>query len=166
MVEGRILHGARDGVQVLIYSGDIRYTFSLALDAYLQRLLRQRDLKGFVVDLTEARSIDSTHLGILARLARAMQRLGLPKVTLISSRPAINEVLEGVGFDRVFRILPHRWTPPDSMQEIPRIAVDTRSMRDLLLASHRELMAMSRDNHNQFKDVVKAFEEEAGKQAV
>jgi len=165
MDEGKILHGSRNGVQLLIYAGDIRYTLSLALDACLQRLLEADDLRGFVVDLTAVHNIDSTNLGILARLARSMQRRGLPRVTLISDRPAINEVLEGMGFDRVFYILPRQVRQAADVQEIPGIAVDQRSMLDLLLKSHRELMGMNTENHAQFQDVVKAFEQEVGKKA-
>ncbi|HEB95171.1 MAG TPA: anti-sigma factor antagonist [Sedimenticola thiotaurini] len=162
MPEGRILHGASGGVQVLVYSGDIRYPSSLALDSCLQRLLQLSGLEGFVVDLTEVHSIDSTHLGILARLARAMQRMGLPRVTLISDRPAINEVLAGVGLDRVFRIVPgwQEGTDGDVLREIPGMPMDRESLRQLLLASHRELMALGEDNHEQFRDVVRAFEQE------
>lgn len=165
MDEGKILHGACNGVQLLIYAGDIRYTLSLALDTCLQRLLELDDLRGFVVDLTAVHSIDSTNLGILARLARSMQRRGLPRVTLISDRPAINEVLEGMGFDRVFYILPRSLHQPAEVQEIPGVAADKRSMLNLLLESHRELMAMNTENHAQFQDVVKAFEQEVGKKA-
>ena len=165
MNEGRILHGSNDGMQLLIYTGDIRYTLCMALDAYLQRLLAMEGLRGFVVDLTAVHTIDSTSLGILARLARAMQRKGLPRVTLISDRPAINEVLEGMGFDRVFNILAQPVPATGGMREIPGAVADRDSMLDLLLQSHRELMEMNAANRAEFRDVVAAFEQEAAREA-
>lgn len=155
---GKVMHGSHNGVQVLSYIGDVRYTLSLALDAYIKGLLRVPELRGFVVDLSEADSIDTTNLGILARLARAMQRTGLPKVTLVSNRPAINEILEGMGFDRVFHVVSGSGSALERMREIPDISSDDTAMTRLLLESHRALLNMNDRNRVHFKDVVEVFE--------
>ncbi len=160
MNSGQILHGTQDGVEILRYKGDVRHTLCVALDRYLQPLLEKEGLKGFVVDLTAADSIDSTNLGILARLARAMQKAGLPKVTLISDQPDINELLEAVGFDNVFNIVAARETELDKLSEIPEIASGHVKTTQLLLEAHRALMDLNKKNRDQFKDVVKAFESE------
>ncbi|MCP4895952.1 MAG: STAS domain-containing protein, partial [bacterium] len=105
MAEGRILHGSHEGVQVLRYQGAVRYTLCPALDALIQERLKSEELRGFVVDLTAVDAIDSTNLGILARLTGMMQKRNLPKVTLVSNRPAINEVVEGMGLEKVFHMV-------------------------------------------------------------
>ncbi|WP_428606949.1 STAS domain-containing protein [Sedimenticola sp.] len=160
MSDGQILHGSHNGVEVLRYRGDVRHTICVALDRYLQQLLERPDLQGFVVDLTDVQSIDSTNLGILARLARAMQKAGLPKVTLISNQPDINELLDAVGFDQVFNIVDRQDTETEDLDEIqPEEAGDQRNSR-LLLEAHRALMDLNEQNRALFKDVVKAFEKE------
>lgn len=158
MSSGQILHGSQNGVEILYYKGDVRHTLCVALDRYLQTLLCKEGLMGFVVDLTQAESVDSTNLGILARLARFMQKEGLPKVTLISDQPDINELLEAVGFDRVFHIVETREGELDEPSEIPPIASSDENNTQLLLEAHRALMALNEANRVQFKDVVKAFE--------
>ena len=158
MNTGRVMHGSHNGVQVLRYIGDIRYTLSLALDAYIKGLLRIPDLRGFVVDLSAVDGIDTTNLGILARLARAMQRSGLPKVTVVSDRPVINEILEGMGFDRVFHVVSGSGSALERMREIPDISSDDTAMTRLLLESHRALLDMNERNRVQFKNVVEVFE--------
>ncbi|WP_186297689.1 STAS domain-containing protein [Sedimenticola selenatireducens] len=155
---GQILHGSQDGVEILCYKGDIRHTLCVALDRYLQTLMDKKDLKGFVVDLTQAESVDSTNLGILARLARVMQKEGLPKVTLISDQPDINELLEAVGFDRVFDIVETREGALAKLSEIPVTTSGDVKTTQLLLEAHRALMALNEANRVQFQDVVKAFE--------
>ncbi|MCW8889223.1 MAG: STAS domain-containing protein [Sedimenticola sp.] len=160
MSNGQILHGEQDGVQILYYKGDVRHTLCVALDAYITKLLNTTGLKGFVVDLTEAESIDSTNLGILARLARSMQRANLPKVTLISNQPDINELLEAVGFDRVFHIVQERETALNKLSEIPLHTSGHENNIKLLLEAHRALMDLNGKNREQFSDVVKAFESE------
>ncbi|MCW8945123.1 MAG: STAS domain-containing protein [Sedimenticola sp.] len=163
MSSGQILHGTQDGVEILCYKGDVRHTLCVALDAYINKLLSAEGLKGFVVDLTGAESIDSTNLGILARLARSMQRVNLPKVTLISNQPDINELLEAVGFDRVFHLVQERETELTKLSEIPLNTSGELKSTQLLLEAHRALMDLNEHNRDQFRDVVKAFEKELAK---
>jgi anti-anti-sigma factor len=160
MGNGQILHGSHNGVEVLYYRGDVRHTLCVALDRYLQQLLQQPDIHGFVVDLTRAESIDSTNLGILARLARAMQKAKLPKVTLISNQPDINELLAAVGFDDVFTIVDAPVTAWDEPDEIHPLESGGPANGRLLLEAHRALMNLNEENRVKFRDVVKAFEEE------
>ena len=160
MTSGQILHGTHNGVEILYYKGDIRHTLCVALDRYLQKLLDKQDFHGFVVDLTEAVSIDSTNLGILARLARAMQKAGLPKVTLISDQPDINELLDAVGFYQVFHIVEAQETVLDKLSDIPSIEEENVNTTKLMLEAHRALMSLNESNRSMFKDVVQAFEDE------
>ncbi len=160
MSNGQILHGSHNGVEVLRYRGDIRHTLCVVLDRYLQQRLKQPDIRGFVVDLTEVRSIDSTNLGILARLARAMQKAALPKVTLISNQPDINELLEAVGFDEVFNIVAEGGAAPTGLAETPLGESDIPVSSRLLLEAHRTLMDLNEENRLRFRDMVQAFEEE------
>ena len=162
MTGGKVLHGSYNGVQVLRYVGDIRYTLSLSLDSYIKGLLSSSKLAGFVADLTATDAIDSTNLGILARLARSMQRNRLPKVTLISNRPAINEVLEGMGFDRVFCIVSESEAELEKLKEVPVTLSDDGAMIRLLLESHLALMELNEHNREMFRDVIEAVEQELG----
>ncbi|AKH19011.1 STAS domain-containing protein [Sedimenticola thiotaurini] len=158
MSDGRVLHGSHQGVEVLCYRGDVRYNLCPALDQYLETLLQRPGLLGFVVDLTGAEGVDSTNLGLLARLARAMQKAGLPKVTLVSSQPDINELLLAVGFDEVFDIVATAAPTPDKMTEIPELPAGDPGR--LLLEAHRALMNLNETNRARFQDVVQAFERE------
>lgn len=151
-------------MEVLRYRGDVRHTLCVALDRYLAQLLEQSTIRGFVVDLSEVQSIDSTNLGILARLARSMQKAALPKVTLISNRPDINELLEAVGFDEVFNIVDALPTTTDSLSEITSQEGEGSESSRLLLEAHQALMSLNEENRRMFRDVVKAFEEEINPQ--
>ncbi len=147
-------------MEVLYYRGDVRHTLCVALDRYLQQLLQQPDIRGFVIDLTRAESIDSTNLGILARLAKAMQKARLPKVTLISNQPDINELLGAVGFDDVFSIVDKPVTAWDEPVDIRPLESGGPANGRLLLEAHRALMHLNEENRVKFRDVVKAFEAE------
>ena len=161
MPDGRILHGSHEGVQVLRYQGEVRYTLCPALDVLIQKLLSSEGLRGFVVDLTAVDAIDSTNLGILARLTGIMQKRNLPKVTLVSSRPAINEVVEGMGLEKVFHRVSESGVEIEKMREVPLETPGDEDVPRLLIEAHRALMALNERNRDQFRDVVKAFETEA-----
>jgi len=162
MAEGRILHGSHEGVQVLRYQGVIRYTLCPALDALIQKRLKSEELRGFVVDLTAVDAIDSTNLGILARLTGMMQKRNLPKVTLVSNRPAVNEVIEGMGLEKVFHMVSESGMEPEKMREVSGATPRDEDVPRLLIESHRALMALNERNRDQFQDVVEAFETEVG----
>ncbi|MCP3665066.1 MAG: STAS domain-containing protein [Gammaproteobacteria bacterium] len=163
MSDGKVLHGSLNGVEVLKFSGDVRYNLSMALDSYIQKLLENDGLKGFVIDMTETDAIDSTNLGILARLARSMQRLNLPKVTLICNQSLINEILVGMGFDKVFRVVKDVEFELERMTKVPEISSSDHDIVKLLLESHRMLIELNATNRAVFRDVVMAFESDIRK---
>ncbi len=163
MAEGQVFHGTHKGVEVLCYKGEIRHTLCVALDRYINALLKNEDLLGFVIDLSDTESIDSANLGVLARLARSAQRESLPKVTIISGRPSITEILEAVGFDRVFTIVNELEAEWGKLNAIPEIASKEEEMARLLLEAHRELMGLNEKNSAVFRDVVTAIERESKK---
>ena len=105
MADGKVLHASHDGVHVLRYIGDIRYTLTPSINRFLEGVFAGPKPAGFVIDLTQADSIDSTNLGQLARIAMRMQELEAPRVTLVSNRTDINSVLASMALDEVFDIV-------------------------------------------------------------
>jgi anti-anti-sigma factor len=164
MAEGKIWHATHDGIHVLRFVGDVRYPLSPSLDHFLQNLFSREKPQGFVIDLTETRSIDSTNLGLMVRIAKFMQRLGKPRVTIISDREEINQVLTCLGFDKVFDIVKHSESksPPGKVLTVKE--VDSTTLSQTLLEAHRTLMALNERNRELFRDVVAMLaQEEADK---
>lgn len=163
--KGSILYGSHEGVHVLRFVGEVRHTLGPALEQFLDRLLRQRPA-GLVFDLGETSIIDSTCLGLLARVAMRLRAQGLEKATVVSPRPDITEVLRSMSFDRLFRILgelpedviPAK--PPSKPLDTPG-ATDENALLATMLGAHRALMSLSEQNRLQFKDVVEALQRES-----
>jgi len=158
---GKVLHASHDGVQVLRFVGEIRYLLGPALERFLERLIAEKP-SGLVLDFSETDIIDSTCLGLLARMALQLRRQGLEKATLVSPRPDITEVLRSLSFDRLFHVVGEM---PVSAWEDWALATSSERNRDSLLATmlgaHRTLMTLSEQNRLQFKDVVAALEKES-----
>ena len=102
MDSGNILHASHDDIHVLRFIGDIRYTLSPSIDRFLEEIFATSKPAGFVIDLTETDSIDSTNLGLLARLAKKMKTLDTRRITIVSNRTDINSVLNSMALDEVF----------------------------------------------------------------
>ena len=160
MAENKILHAVHDGVHVLRLLGDMRYPLSPSLDHFLQRLFSEVTPQGFVVDLTDTRSIDSTNLGLLVRIAKLMQRRSQPRVTIISNREEINEVLTCLGFDKVFNIVAHGGGEPLAGKALALEEANDVAMLDTLLKAHQTLMNLNEQNKDLFRDVVAMLEKE------
>jgi anti-anti-sigma factor len=161
MDEGRILHASHEGVHVLRYIGDIRYTLAPSLERFLDQLFTATQPAGFVVDLQGARSIDSTHLGLLVRIAKRMEAAGGPRLTVISGREDTDEILTALGLDEVFDVVSSAAAGIEDESAVPAQEPTGPDMLRTVLAAHRALMALNERNRDLFRDVVAVLEKEA-----
>ena len=161
MDNAKILYASQDGIHVLRFVGDIRYTLGHSLDRFLDELFAGPTPEGFVIDLTATDCIDSTNLGLLVRIAREMYNHGAPRVTLISDRPDINAVLSSMALDEVFDIVSRGSTPIGSGKELPQREADRETLSRTLLKAHRALMELNEHNEEIFRDVVARLEQTA-----
>jgi len=158
MADGKVLHACHDDVHVLRYIGDIRYTLSPSISSFLEGIFAGPKPAGFVIDLTQTDCIDSTNLGLLARIAKRMQILGAPQVTLVSNRADINSLLTSMALDEVFDIIADTDLVTGVAQELPREDADRETLARTLIDAHRALMELSEHNREMFRDVVASLE--------
>ena len=83
MDENKIFYSEHDGVHFLRFHGDILHTLAPALDSFLKQLSAAPEAHSYLLDLTETRSIDSTMLGLLARIAKIAKDQKAPPPTLV-----------------------------------------------------------------------------------
>ena len=119
MSTGRIQFAEQSGTFVLKFVGEVRLTLCSALDATIELIFGARNFSSIVIDLTETSSIDSTTLGLLAKLSiLSRQKVGLLP-TLVTTNPDITRLLESMGFDGVFNIVETPMPCPDCLHEMP-----------------------------------------------
>lgn len=165
MPDGNVYYARHDGIVVLKFAGNIRYTMgSVArLGELLDRLFADAEVSDFLVDLSEAENIDSTNLGLLAKIARFMMEHHGRKATLLSSNPDICSVLEAVGFDQVFTILHDAAAPDPALAPVAGEAGEDADLSRVMLEAHRELAALNEKNRATFKSVIELLEAEVKK---
>ncbi len=158
MQPGKILVAEQDGAFVIKLVGDVRLTLCTTLDEFFDEMLSIEGFASVVVDLADASNIDSTTLGLLAKLAiKARERFHYVPL-ILSTNPDITRVLESMGFDRVFRIREMPLCNDEDLGELPVLPDSEEGVKRRVLEAHRILMGMSETNSARFRELVSLLE--------
>ena len=154
MSEGRILAAEHDGAYALKMVGDVRVTLCNTIDDYLAEMFADENFDSVLVDLCEAEGIDSTTLGLLAKLAlRAREQFGF-KPVIYSCNPGINRLLNSMAFGRIFEIREEVCDDDAAISEVPAVSGDQQAVKDKVIEAHRILMDLSEENRERFRDLM------------
>jgi anti-anti-sigma factor len=159
MDDGQVLYARRGDDWVLRVQGALRYTNANAVDRFIDDLFARRP-SSVCVDLNDTTAIDSTGIGLLAKIARGLARGHSSRPILFSRNPEINELLASVCLDDVCRIVPA--TPaPAATEPIPASDPSEEELARTIVEAHRLLSELSERNRTQFQSVLEAFEQDA-----
>lgn len=189
--EGAIKVARHQDVTVIRLEGDVRLTLCLSFDQFIHDLFQHREQANakdhsVVFDLCEAESIDSTTLGLMAKIAIEGESQGARNPIVMTSSESITRLLESMGFEDVFDIVPAQAVnfeaisqqPVDksntslypidesyhqnqSFSEVNAQSAIKRSedaVRAKVIEAHQYLMSMNAKNHDTFKPLVEALE--------
>ncbi|MBD3647378.1 MAG: STAS domain-containing protein [Pseudomonadales bacterium] len=160
MVMGRILFAEQDGVNVLKFTGDVRVTLGPTIGAFLNSLKECKEMKSIIIDLTETEGIDSTSLGLLAKISLQTQESFHTVPTIVSTNEDITRILMSMGFDKVFVIIKEPLATDAPLGELPVQVANETALREQVLEAHKVLMGLNEYNRNAFQDLVVALEHE------
>lgn len=161
MKDGRIHYAERSGNYYLKFSGDVRVTLCTGLNVYIERIFEEDNVQSVVVDLSEAEAVDSTTLGLLAKIALYTDDQQQIKPIMIVRDPSMLRLVESMGFDEIFELMETVPDSPKRLKELPCSSATTDVARDQVIEAHRVLMGMNESNMNTFSELVKALETEA-----
>src|SRR5690606_11880620 len=158
MTTGRIQFAESDGTFVLKFLGDVRLTLCAALDAYIKKIVSAMHFKSIVIDLTETDNIDSTSLGLLAKLSiLSRERVGLLP-TLVSTQQDMLRLLQSMGFDQIIIIMSVTTLSDAEFEVLLLQTLSVEEVRARVLESHRLLMDLNEHNRYAFVDLVTRLE--------
>lgn len=158
MTTGRILIGNGDGTYLMKLVGDVRLRLGAAVDEFLDRMFQDGGFRSVVVDLSATEGIDSTALGVLARLSTQARKRRSFTPTLVSTRPDITRLLVTMGFDDIFHIVKEPLRDGRQLGELPETDLSPEDLRGRVLAAHRNLMSLNDGNREEFEDLVAMLE--------
>ncbi len=155
---GKILAARHGGTTVLKLVGDVRLTMSTSLDSFIVSMFAEQDFASVSIDLSEAEGLDSTTLGLLAKIAiKAREQFQFTPL-LLCRDPSILKLLDSMCFDTIFDI---RQQAPDQLSdfgELPAAASSEAEVRQKVLEAHRLLMGLSEENAERFRELVCSLE--------
>ena len=157
---GKILYAERDGIHVLKFVGDVRVTLGPTISSFLTRLGQCENFRSIIIDLTETEGIDSTSLGLLAKISLKTQDAFKSVPTIISPNDDITRILVSMGFDKVFIILKELITECGQLGELPMEIISEANLREQVIEAHKVLMSLNENNREEFRDLVEALESE------
>jgi len=160
MSAGKILFAEKDGVFALKLVGDIRLTFGSAINNVLDQICSCKKFSAVVIDLTETLGIDSTTLGMLAKISIRTQKQFGYMPTLVSCNEDITRVLLSMGMDKVFIFIQESPECCRNLAEIKFDHIAEPEIRNQVLEAHRVLMDLNENNREMFRDLVGALQEE------
>jgi anti-anti-sigma factor len=158
MSEGRILAANQDGAYVIRLLGDVRLTLCTTIDEYFCAMYEDPKFVSVWIDLCEAEGIDSTTLGLLAKLAITVkEKFGFVPV-IYSSDSGINRLLQSMGFQRLFEMRDSVCEETVTGQEVPAVQGSEQRVKEKIVEAHRVLMNLSDENKARFKDLMTVLE--------
>jgi len=155
---GEILYACQAGHYVLKFIGDVRLTMCSTIDEHLRSILQREDITDTLIDLTETENIDSTSLGLIAKLAIKSAKCDLPKPTLVSTNPDVTKILYAMGFDQVFLLLEEMPASCKDLVQVPAVMESEDRVKQRIIDAHRVLISLNDANRNEFKDLISALE--------
>jgi anti-anti-sigma factor len=161
MTIGTASYAKDNGTWILRLSGDVRHPLAPSLNALIDRAFEDTSLAHFAIDLSATEAIDSTTLGILARIANHFSGQGFGRPVIISSNADVTEMLRVACFDRLFHIVTENTVVElEQLEPVIELPADEREMLALVLEAHRRLCAIDEQTRAVFQEVVNALESE------
>ncbi|RRJ84836.1 STAS domain-containing protein [Aestuariirhabdus litorea] len=158
MNAGKIQAAGEHGDYRLKFTGDVRLTLCNSLDQFLDKMFKDPGFHSVLIDLTQTEGIDSTSLGMLAKLAVQAKKRFEYVPTIVSTNPDITRILLSMGFDRVFNLLETAEFEAVPLKEIVCETCSEQVVKGHVLNAHRTLMDLNERNREAFSELVKNLE--------
>ena len=153
-----------EGTLLLQLSGDVRQTGFADLKKtasffeFIEKIFRTGTVAKVVVDVEHVVGMDSTHLGLLARLAVLCQdELGCPPVLYAPTEKPL-QLLRAMGMTGLFALCRTPIAGLAGTQALPE--AEAAASREAVLTAHKTLAQLNDANREQFKTLIDLLESE------
>ncbi len=157
-MQGTILAARLDSVEYIRFVGIIRYSHCAGLEAHIDKIFEEASFKEIAIDLEAAEMLDSTALGLLARISIEFKKMSPNKPVIFLQKGELAHILKRVCFDQVFNIVAKSKDKgkPDFV-ELANISKNEEEMLESVVEAHRNLAELSESNQHYFTDITRAL---------
>ena len=161
MSRGKILVSQDASSYVIKLEGDVRVVLCASLNDYMSTIFKSNTISRIIVDMVETEGVDSTTLGLLAKLAIYSNEKFNIRPIVFCPDESLYETLIVMGLDDVFEIIKSKQSDLDNYEELP--SASTSSAIDIkkhVLTAHQFLSSINEKNKNECLDLISALEKE------
>jgi anti-anti-sigma regulatory factor len=158
---GRILVADHEGVYVIKMVGDVRLTLCVSFDQYIEILFGKNDFCTILFDLAEAEGLDSTTLGLIAKIAVKSEAVKNIKPIIICNSPDILKLLNSMASETVCQSIenpPQDYCATSELSCLDVAENEESVVKEKVLEAHCVLMGLNESNRETFKDLVKTLD--------
>jgi len=137
MNSGKILAAEYDRIPVLKLVGDVRVLMSSTIENYFQSIYSKAILDAMIVDLSETKGIDSTALGLLAKMAIQLRNRFNVKPSIISTNKDITRIIKGMSFDIIFDIVEEPLSNEAEFGELSLVSESEDAIKKKVIIAHQ-----------------------------
>ena len=158
MSQGTIYYALLDNHYVIKFTGEVRLTLCSSLDAHIEKVISSNECEHVLVDVTEAICLDSTTLGLIAKLAIRAKNQGLPAPVLVSTHDDVTRTLLSMGFDQIFVLLDVLPLTQYELVQVPIVQESVEVMQERIIKAHKVLMSLNDSNYEAFNNLIAVLE--------
>lgn len=158
MRPGHILVADHMGVYIIKMKGDVRLTLCISFDKFINAMLAEPNFSSVLFDLSEAEAVDSTTLGLMAKISLlAQEKRGITPL-ILATNASIQRILQTMGFADIFTIVDKLEVKFIPEKNLTAIECDENQIKEKVIEAHKILMGLNESNHETFRNLVAMLE--------
>lgn len=158
MRPGQILVADHAGVYIIKMTGDVRLTLCISFDQFIDSMLAAPDFSSVLFDLSEAEAVDSTTLGLMAKISLLAQEKRDIVPVILATNASIKRILDTMGFADIFKIVSRLDVDMEPEKPLSTIECGEQEVKEKVLEAHKILMGLNEKNRETFKNLVNMLE--------
>lgn len=158
MRPGQILVADHKGVYIIKMTGDVRLTLCISFDQFIDAMLASPDFSSVLFDLSDAEAVDSTTLGLMAKISILSQEKRNIVPVILATNASIKRILQTMGFADIFTIVDKLQVALTPEKPLTAIECGEQEVKEKVIEAHKILMGLNEQNHETFKNLVTMLE--------
>lgn len=157
-MDGAIYAARVDNIEYVKFYGTVRYSHCAGLESHIDSIFASNDFEEIVVDLDQAEILDSTALGLLARIAIELKKNSELQPVIFVKKGELLNILKRVCFDQVFNIISDdKLKNEDQYEELVSGPEDEKKVLQRVIKAHEYLAEVDQKNEALLKDITKVI---------
>ncbi|MDH5432988.1 MAG: STAS domain-containing protein [Gammaproteobacteria bacterium] len=157
-MDGAVFTAREDKIEYIKFRGTVRYSHCSGLEAHIEKLFGDKSFEKIIIDLNEAEILDSTALGLLARIAIRLKEFTEEKATIFIRCGELSNILERVCFDRVFNIVTDKsYEHKGELHHLIGESKDESQILQSVIEANKNLAAIDSQSDKFYRDITDAL---------